>query len=413
MLDVEKIRRSFPALNETFDGRKAIFFDNPGGTQVHRSVIDAMRDYLVRRNANLHGGFITSRRSDETVEEAHRAGADLLGCDEDEIVFGNNMTSLTFQISRSLARDFRPGDEIVVTRLDHDANIRPWIMAAEERGARVRWVDIDVESATLDMLDFRRAVGPRTKLVAIGYASNATGTVNPVQKVVEWAREWKAITFVDAVQYAPHRLVDVKALGCDFLACSAYKFFGPHTGMLFGRREQLQRLPAYRVLPAGEELPGKWETGTQNLEGMAGTTAAINYLSELGVEYGMARADSERREKLRAAWEAIEAYERRLSERLIRGLQGIPGVRIYGLSGSGDEDRRVPTVALRKSGTTPADLAAALHAENIFCWHGNFYAQAISERMGVEESGGFLRLGLVHYNTVGEVDRCLQILESV
>jgi cysteine desulfurase family protein (TIGR01976 family) len=413
MLNAREIRRQFPALQEEFNGRPAIFFDNPGGTQVHGSVIQAMADYMIRRNANTHGLFETSRRTDEVIDEAHRAAADLLGCEADEVVFGNNMTSLTFQISRSLAREFRPRDEIVVTRLDHDANVMPWVMAAEDMGATIQWVDIDVETGTLDMYDMRRKITPRTKLVAVGYASNATGSINDVARVVQMAREVNAYTYVDAVQYAPHNLIDVKALGCDFLACSSYKFFGPHAGLLYGKREHLDRLMAYKVRPASDEPPGKWETGTQNHEGMAGVTAAINYLAEVGVVYGSQRDGAGRRHKLMSAWEVIHDYEMLLTERLITGLLSIPGVRIYGLTDRSDWDKRLATVVLRKSGATPQQLAGALAAENVFAWDGNFYALSISERMGVEESGGFLRLGLVHYNTEEEIDHCLNVIDRV
>jgi cysteine desulfurase family protein (TIGR01976 family) len=413
MLNAREIRRQFPALQEEFNGRPAIFFDNPGGTQVHGSVIQAMADYMIRRNANTHGLFETSRRTDEVIDEAHRAAADLLGCEADEVVFGNNMTSLTFQISRSLAREFRPRDEIVVTRLDHDANVMPWVMAAEDMGATIQWVDIDVETGTLDMYDMRRKITPRTKLVAVGYASNATGSINDVARVVQMAREVNAYTYVDAVQYAPHNLIDVKALGCDFLACSSYKFFGPHAGLLYGKREHLDRLMAYKVRPASDESPGKWETGTQNHEGMAGVTAAIDYLAEVGVVYGRERDGAGRRHKLMSAWEVIHEYEMLLTERLITGLLSIPGVRIYGLTDRSDWDKRLATVVLRKSGATPQQLAGALAAENVFAWDGNFYALSISERMGVEESGGFLRLGLVHYNTEEEIDHCLNVIDRV
>lgn len=413
MLDAYTIRKQFPALQESFNGRPAIFFDNPGGTQVHGNVIRAMADYLTRRNANTHGGFETSRRTDAVIAEAHQAVADLLGCDADEVIFGNNMTSLTFHLSRSLAREFRPGDEIVLTRLDHDANVMPWALSAEERGVTVQWADIDMENGTLDMEDVRRKITRRTKLVAVGYASNALGTVNDIATIIGWAKEAGAYSFIDAVQYAPHGLIDVAALDCDFLACSAYKFFGPHAGHLFGKREHLSRLQAYRVRPAGEELPGKWETGTQNHEGMAGVVAAINYLADLGVEYGMARSGDSRRAKLTAAWPVIQEYEERLLARLLGGLQAIPGVRVYGITDRDEMSQRVATVALRKTGTTPAQLAQALAEENIFAWHGNFYALSISERMGVEASGGFLRLGLVHYNTEEEIDRCLTVLDRV
>lgn len=412
MLNVTEIRRQFPALNEAYNGRRAIFFDNPGGTQAHESVISAMVDYLTRRNSNTHGLFETSRRTDAVIKEAHRAVADLLGCGADEVVFGNNMTSLTFQLSRSLAQDLGPGDEILVTRLDHDANVMPWTLAAQERGARVRWADIDVESGTLDMEDLRAKITPRTKIAAIGYASNATGTVNDVATIADWAREAGALTFVDAVQYAPHGLIDVQALDCDFLACSSYKFFGPHSGQLFGRREHLRRLQAYRVRPAGEELPGKWETGTQNHEALAGVTAAIDYLAGVGVEHGAAGPADNRREKLIAAWSVIQAYERMLIERLITGLLNLPGIHIYGLTDPEDWHRRVATVAVRRRGVSPERLAQALAEENIFAWNGNFYALSASERMGVESSGGWLRLGLVHYNTLEEVDHCLRVLEA-
>ena len=413
MFNVEKVRRQFPALQEAFNGRQAVFFDNPGGTQVHESVVAAMVDYMTRRNSNTHGLFETSIRTDAVIEAAHRAASDLLGCDADEVVFGNNMTTLTFQVSRSLARELGPGDEVMVTRLDHDANVMPWVLAAQERGADVRWADVDVESGTLDMEDVRRQITPRTKIVAVGYASNATGTINDVGTIIGWAAEVGALTFVDAVQYAPHGLIDVKELGCDFLACSAYKFFGPHSGQIYGRREHWVRLEAYRVRPAGDRPPDKWETGTQNHEGMAGVTAAIDYLAGIGVEYGGAGPTDSRRGKLTAAWSVIGAYERLLTERLVSGLLSVPGIRIYGLTERTDWDRRVATVSLRKRGTTPEQLARALAEENIFAWNGNFYAQSVSERMGVEESGGWLRLGLVHYNTVDEIDQCVRVLDGI
>ena len=413
MLNVEEIRRQFPALHEEFGGRPAVFFDNPGGTQVHESVIAAMVDYMTRRNSNTHGLFETSARTDAVIDAAHQAVADLLGCSGDEVIFGNNMTSLTFHVSRSLAQELGPDDEVVVTRLDHDANVMPWVLAAQDRGALVRWADVDVESGTLDMEDVRRQITPRTKMVAVGYASNATGTVNDVGTIIGWAGEVGALTFVDAVQYAPHGLIDVRALGCDFLACSSYKFFGPHSGQLFGKREHLQRLQAYRVRPAGDQPPDKWETGTQNHEAMAGVTAAIDYLAGLGVAYGGAAETDSRRDKLIAAWSVIDEHERQLTGRLISGLQRVPGISIYGLTERADWDRRVATVAIRKQGATPEQMALALAGENIFAWNGSFYAQSASERMGVEESGGWLRLGLVHYNTVAEVDRCVRVLEGI
>jgi cysteine desulfurase family protein (TIGR01976 family) len=413
MLNVHAIRTHFPALNELYNGRAALFFDNPGGTQVPQSVIDAIVDYLTRRNANTGGLFETSRRSDALIDQARQAAADLLGAATDEVVFGANMTTLTFHLARSLAAEIGPQDEIIVTRADHDANVSPWLRLAEEGGARVQWADMDTETCTLDMEHFHSLVNERTKLVAVGYASNASGTINDVQTIIGWAKAVGAYTFIDAVQYAPHGLIDVKKLGCDFLACSAYKFFGPHVGLLYGKQEHLQRLRAYRVRPAGEELPGKWETGTKNHEGLAGVAAAIDYLADLGVHYGNAPVSATRREKLMAAWQVIGEYEHLLIERLIEGLEVVPGVRIYGITSRYDWGQRVATVSIRKEGATPQQLAETLAAQNIFAWNGNFYAYEFSQRLGTELSGGFLRLGLVHYNTLEEIDRCLRVLERM
>jgi cysteine desulfurase family protein (TIGR01976 family) len=413
MLDVAAIRRQFPALQELYDGKPAVFFDNPGGTQAPRQVIDAMVDYLTRRNANSGGLFETSRRTDVVIGQARQAAADLLGAAPDEIVFGNNMTSLAFHLSRSLARELRAGDELIVTRLDHDANIAPWVALARDTGAALQWVDADLETCTLDMDHLKELITERTRLVAVGYASNFSGTINDVKTVVEWAKEAGALTIIDAVHYAPHGLIDVQALGCDFLACSAYKFFGPHAGILYGKREHLARLEAYRVRPAGNVAPDKWETGTKNHEALAGVTAAVDYLAELGSVYGGALFSASRREKLRAAWKQIRDYELMLVERMLNGLQIIHRLRVYGITNRMDWQKRVATFALRKEGTTPEQLAQALAAANIFAWNGNFYAQSLSEALGVEESGGVLRLGLVHYNTLDEIDQCLRVIESV
>ena len=411
MLDVLAVRQQFPALAERYDGKPAIFFDNPGGTQVHESVVRAMTEYMTRCNANTHGVFATSRLSDETIDEARQAAADLLGAAPEEVIFGNNMTTLTFMLGRSLAAEFGPDDEIVVSRLDHDANVSPWVMLAEDTGAQVRWADVDVETCTLDMDHLKSLINERTRLVAVGYASNAVGTINDVKTIIGWARAVGAYSYIDAVQYAPHALIDVKVLDCDFLACSAYKFFGPHVGLLYGKREHLQRLRAYRVRPAGDELPGKWETGTKNHEGMAGTAAAIDYIAGLGVTYGGAPSSAARREKLTAAWKVIGDYEHQLIDRLISGLKAIPTVRIYGITSRLDWDRRVATVSIRKEGLTPEALALKLAEQNIFVWNGNFYAVSISERLGVEQSGGLVRIGLAHYNTLDEIDRCLAVID--
>ena len=411
MFDVQAVRQQFPALSERFDGKPAVFFDNPGGTQVHESVIRAMTDYMTRRNANTHGVFATSRRSDIVIDDARQAAADLLGATPAEIVFGNNMTSLTFALGRSLAAEFGPDDEIVVTRLDHDANVAPWMMLAEDTGAQVRWADVDIETCTLDMDHVQSLINERTRLVAVGYASNAVGTINDVKTIIGWAKAVGAYSYIDAVQYAPHGLIDVKALDCDFLACSAYKFFGPHVGIQYGKRQHMERLRAYRVRPAGEELPGKWETGTKNHEGLAGTAAAIDYIAGLGVAYGGAAANAPRRAKLAAAWPVVAEYEQQLLDRLITGLKSIPRVRIYGITSRMEWEKRVATVSIRKEGLTPEALATKLAEQNIFVWNGNFYALSISERLGVEQSGGLVRIGLAHYNTIEEVDHCLAVID--
>lgn len=405
--DVNAVRKEFPALHELFNGKPAIFFDNPGGTQVPQRVVDAMTDYMIRRNANVSGYFATSQRTDETIEQARQAAADLLGAEPDEIVFGNNMTSLAFQVSRALNAEIKAGDEIIVTRLDHDANVAPWILLGEDTGATVHFVDIDMETCTVDMVDMQAKISPRTRLVAMGYASNATGSITDLKTVIDWAKQHGAYTFVDAVQYAPHGLIDVKLLDCDFLACSAYKFFGPHVGVLYGKREQLNRLRAYNVRPANVRSPGRWETGTKNHEGLAGTKAAIDYIADLGVAYGGVTPAATRREKLAKAWSIISEYEQLLIDKLLRGLQQVPGVRVYGLTDPSSYMQRVATVSIRKSGTTPAHLAESLAVENINVWNGNFYAVALSERLGLEPSGGLLRIGLAHYNTVDEIDQCL------
>ena len=411
MLDVHAIRLQFPALQESYKGRQGVFFDNPGGTQVHESVIAAVTDYYTRRNSNTHGVFETSIRSDAVIDHARQAAADLLGAQTTEVVFGNNMTSLTFALSHALAAEFGPEDEIVVTRLDHDANVSPWLMLAEDTGAQIRWADVDVETCTLDMEHMQSLITPRTRLVAVGYASNAVGTINDVATIVGWAKAVGAYSFIDAVQYAPHGLIDVKALDCDFLACSAYKFYGPHVGILYGKHAHLERLRAYRVRPAGDELPGKWETGTKNHEGLAGTAAAIDYIASLGASYGRARAGASRRELLQAAWPVIHDHEYQLMDRLISGLKTIPQVRIYGISERSQWPQRMATISIRKEGKTPEQLATRLAEQNIFAWNGNFYALSISERLGVELSGGFVRLGLAHYNTLDEVDRCLAVID--
>lgn len=404
------IRGQFPALQQEVSGRPVIYLDSPGGTQVPQRVMTAVGEYLARSNANTHGGFPTSRRTDATIAEARQAMADLLGCEADEIVFGPNMTTLTFAFSRAMGRELRRGDEIVVTCLDHDANVSPW-QALAEQGAVIRMVDIDPRDCTLDMTDLVRQMNDRTRVVAVCYASNAVGTINNLAEIVRLSHALGAVVFVDAVHYAPHGPIDVRALDCDFLACSPYKFFAPHIGVLYGKRAHLRHLRPYKVRPATEESPERWETGTQNHEGLAGVTAAIEYLAELGRRLNP--AETERRSALLSAMEAIRRYERRLAEPLIKGLIAIPGLTIYGLTDRHRLEWRTPTVALRLVGHTPQQLASDLGQLGMFTWAGNYYALNLTQRLGVEASGGMLRLGLVHYNTENEISRVLEALRRL
>jgi cysteine desulfurase family protein (TIGR01976 family) len=392
------------------NGYPAAFFDGPGGTQVPERVIRAMGECLAASNANTHGAFATSRRSDEVIAAGHAAMATMLGCDSDEIVFGPNMTTLTFALSRAIGRDLAPGDEIVLTRLDHDANVSPWT-ALEERGCITRIVDIHPADCTLDMDELRRAITPRTRVVAVGYASNAVGTINDVEEVVRLAHQAGAMAYIDAVHYAPHGPIDVRSLDCDFLVCSPYKFFGPHSGVLYGMRQHLDRLRPYKVRPATESLPGRWETGTQNHESMAGVTAAVEYLAELGRRHKPGARDQ--RTALRAAYDALRSYERELLARLVPALLDIPGLTFYGITEPSRFHQRVPTVAVRIAGHSPRELAAYLGESGMFTWDGNYYALNLSERLGVESGGGMLRIGLVHYNTAEEVDRLLAALRKL
>ncbi|HEY7971107.1 MAG TPA: cysteine desulfurase-like protein, partial [Candidatus Limnocylindrales bacterium] len=400
--DVEALRRRFPALAIEQDGRPIALFDGPGGTQVPESVIEAIGAYYRTSNANHDGGFLTSRRSDASVDEAHRAMADLLGAaDASEIKFGANMTSLTFHVSRSIAATMQPGDEIVVTILDHEGNVGPWKAIAADRGLVVRTVDIHDADATLDLDSLDAALGPRTKLVAVGWASNAVGTINPVAEIVRRAHAAGAWTYLDAVHAAPHLPLDVRAVGTDFLACSTYKFFGPHAGVLYGRGELLDRIPAYKLRPAED----RFETGTGNFEGLNGVTAAVEYIAGVGAAYGDAAPDASRRERVVAGMTAIRHYEMDLYRRLVDGLEAVPGLTLYGITDRARFDERTPTAALRLDGVAPRAVAEALGAEGIAVWDGDFYATGLIERLGLLERGGVVRIGLTHYNTAGEVDR--------
>jgi cysteine desulfurase family protein (TIGR01976 family) len=406
--DVEALRARFPALALMHDGRPMAFFDGPGGTQVPQSVIDAVVGYYRESNANHGGTFATSERSDAIVEEAHAAIGDLLGVDADEISLGPNMTTLTFHISRSIAASMRPGDEIVVTGLDHHANIDPWLAAARDHEVVVRTWEPRLEDCTLPLDGLDRVLSDRTRLVAVGWASNAVGTINPVAEIAERAHRAGAWLYVDAVHAAPHLPLDARAVAADFVACSTYKFFGPHLGALYTRRELTETLPRYKVRPA----PVPFETGTGNHEGDAGATAAVDYIADVGSEYGGAAAGDSRRDRVLAGMRAIRAYEMGLYRHLARGLASIPGTRILGLTAEADTDRRTPTASITIEGVTPHDAARRLGDRGIAVWDGDFYATGLIERLGLADEG-VLRIGLMHYNTRAEVDRLLEELSTI
>lgn len=410
-LDTAALRDHFPALARTHDGLPVAYLDGPGGTQVPRECIAAMTAYLERSNANRGGAFTASRETDELVDEAHAAAADFLGAHHPgEIAFGPNMTTLTYAVSRALGRDLAPGDEIVVTRLDHDANVAPWLAVAEDRGLVVRWIELADDRATLDLDSLDAVLTPRTKVVAVGMASNALGTVTDVGRVIEAAHAVDAITYVDAVHAAPHLPIDTSALQADLLVCSPYKFFGPHLGMLYGRRELLERLDSYRVRPAGDALPGKWEVGTQNHEALAGLLGTFGYLERLGAAYGSAAGADDRRGRLRAAMSAIHGHERLLSLAALERLATVPGLRLFGLGDRDRVDERVPTFSFTMPGQRARAIAEHLATRGISTWDGDFYAWELVRELGLAGEGGLLRIGLVHYNTVGELDRLVAAL---
>jgi cysteine desulfurase family protein (TIGR01976 family) len=409
-LDLEWIRSQFPALAQTDNGYPVTFLDGPGGTQVPASVVNAIATYLTTSNANAHGAFTSSIQTDRIIHAARSAIADLLNCTSEEVVFGANMTTLTFALSRALGRTIQPGDEIVVTQLDHDANVAPW-MALQEQGAVIRVVQIKTEDCTIDWADFQRQLSDRTKLVAIGYASNAVGTINPVAAMIKLAHDVGALAFVDAVHYAPHGWMDVKALDCDFLACSVYKFFGPHVGILYGKHHHLERLQPYKLRPAPDQIPYRWETGTQNHEGLAGVVETIDYLAKVG--RSLAPGVRTRRAALELALTEIQHYERGLSEELIPNLLKVPGLKLYGITEPNRFMERTPTVALRIVGQTPEQVARGLSDRGIYTWHGNFYALNLTQRLELEQQGGFVRIGFVHYNTIEEVHRLVNTLHEI
>jgi cysteine desulfurase family protein (TIGR01976 family) len=404
----EDLRVQFPALKRTVNSKSAVFLDGPGGTQSPERVIEAMSGYLRQGSSNLGGPFLTSRETDGVTETARLAMQDLLNARRaEEIIFGQNMTSLTFSISRAIAQTWQPGDEVIVTRLDHDANISPWLRAAADRDVTIRWLDFHPEDCTLDLKMLDDLLTVRTRLVAVNYASNAVGTITDVRRVVQAAHSVGALVYVDAVHYAPHDIIDVQAMDCDFLACSVYKFFGPHTGVLYGKYEFLDSLEAYKVRPASSEPPGKWETGTQSFESLAGTSAAVDYLASLGDEAAT------RRERLVSAMTKIKQYEAALSERFLRLATGIPGLKVYGLTDIEKLDERTPTFAVSLAGYSPEELAGFLGDQGLFVWHGHYYAVAVMERLGTLNDGGLVRIGFVHYNTADEMDRLFNVLRDL
>lgn len=437
-LDLTTIRDQFPALRrEKEQSAPAVFLDNPGGTQIAQASLRRINAYLVENNANHGGAFRSSRLSDAVLDEAHAAMADFYNAARpEEIVFGNNMTTLTLHVSRSIARTWNPGDEIVVTRLDHDANATPWVLAAQDRGVRVRWVDFHPENGTLNLEDLQKALEGKPRFLAVGYASNSLGTINPVKKIVQMAHAAGALVYIDAVQYGAHGPIDVQDLGCDFLVTSAYKFFGPHVGILYGRYDLLNELFAYKVRPAPNELPGKFETGTQNHEGIAGVLGALEYLEWVGKTFGedykekytrRGRSTPQeqdefgapdlplqgRRLHLKQGMATVRAYEFELSRALLDVLEETPGVSVYGLTDRRRLEERVPTFSFTLKGKHPRLVAERLAAENIYLWDGHYYAVSIVERLGLAESGGMVRVGPVHYNTVEEIHRFGQSLGRI
>lgn len=410
--DLETVRAAFPSLALTDAGKRRIYFDNPAGTQVPQLVIDRMRDCMIEGNANLGGTFVTSARADEFVHDGRQAMTDFLNAPStDEIIFGQNMTTLTLHMSRSIGRVLKAGDEIVLSQMDHDANVEPWVLMARDHDLVVRWLSFNPETFEFDDDALDQVLSDRTRLVCVGGASNLTGTLNDITSMCAKARDAGAWTYIDAVQSAPHVVTDVQAIGCDFLACSAYKFFGPHQGVLFGRREVLGQLEPYKVRPAPAELPWCWETGTQSHEGIAGTGAAVDYFARVGRD--MAGATGGRQAEAHAGMSLLVEYEKDLSSHLIDGLQGLPGVKVQGITDNAALDRRVPTVAFTHESKPPEEIAEALAKENIFVWSGHNYALEVAKSLDILESGGAVRIGPVHYNSVAEIDQLIESLGQI
>lgn len=407
---IDAVRAAFPALSVRDRERPRVYLDNPAGTQVPQPVIDAIAEFFRTSNANLGGQFSTSHAAEAVMLDAYRAAATFLGAgSEREIVIGPSMTSLTFTFSRSLGRTFRAGDEIILSRMDHEGNISPWLAMAEERGMVVRWLPIDRQAWRIQPQALDELLSARTRVVALNYASNMTGSINDIPALAARAKRAGALVYVDAVQYAPHRLTDVTTLGCDFLACSAYKFYGPHLGVLWAREELLHELYAYKVRPLPETLPEKFEVGTPQLELLAGLDAAVKYLAAVG---GLGGASENARAAIAAGFEHIVAWERALSLRLLRGLRELPGITVQGISDEALVDARVPTVSLTHATRRSAHIARDLAQRGIFVWSGHNYALELARSLGLDEEDGVVRIGLAHYNTPDEVDLVIEALRE-
>jgi cysteine desulfurase family protein (TIGR01976 family) len=412
-LDVEAVRAHFPAMARTHDGRPMVFLDGPAGTQLPTECIEAIVRYVETSNANHGGAFATSIETDALLDEAHAAAADFLGAHEpEEIAFGANMTTITLAVSRALGRDLQPGDEIVLSRLDHDANVAPWLLMAEERNVRVRWLEVRAEDCTLDLDALESLIGVRTRIVALGLASNAVGTLSDVGRVIELAHAYGARVFVDAVHAAPHVPIDVSSLRADYLVCSSYKFYAPHLGILYGRRDLLERLRFFRVRPAGDRLPGKLETGTPPFELLAGLLGTFEYLAALGRAYGD-HPGGDRWSELHAAMAVIRAHEQSLTGPLLEGLAGVPGLHLHGIVEPARFDERVPTVAFRIDGLQPRRIAEHLGEQGINVWDGDMYAIELIRSLGLDDVGGVVRVGLMHYNSLDEVGRLVEALRDL
>ena len=417
--DAKTIRAEFPALSTCDDGVPRIHFDNPAGTQVPKSVVDKMSECMLESSANLGGHFQTSDRAGAVYDAAHVAMADLLNAPSpEEIIFGQSMTTITLHVSRSIGQRMQAGDEIILSRMDHDANVQPWVLLARDLGLEIKWLPFELETFEFDLSVLDDLLTNRTKLVCVGGASNLLGTINDIKTISSKAREAGAWTYIDAVQSVPHVSTDVQDLDCDFLVCSAYKFFGPHQGILWGRREVLESLEAYKLRPMSDEIPGCFETGTLSHEGLAGTTAAVDYLASIGELFGSnyyARNENfeGRRLNVHAAMNCLFEYEKELGGALIDGLQQLPGVRIQGVTAKDAMARRVPTVSFTVDGVEPASIAESLAQKNIFVWSGHNYAVEPAMALGIYDVGGAVRVGPVHYNTRAEVDAILIALDEI